>query len=141
MYDDRPPEYDVDDADEAWLAKANTAAAAEAGAAGGSVGGGGARGSSGRGGGGGSGGAGHNGGIIAAARGLYATVASRFRTGSGNLGTESPTARESLADGGAGSGPPALGVVEFERAIEKLELLHFTAVGKWWSDLNDGGFG
>ena len=126
MYDDKPPEYDVDDADEAWIEKANAAATAEAG-------GGNGRGGAGAGGG--------RSGIMAAARGLYATVANRFRS-SGGSGSQDASAaaalREVDGDGGSEEGALGLAVEQFERAIEKLELLHFSAVGKWWSDLNDG---
>lgn len=127
MYDDKPPEYDVDDADEAWIAKANAAAAAEAGGTGGKGAAAGGR------------------GIMAAARGLYATVASRFRSSSGGSAMEAAAAaaRDADTDGGSasdGAGPVGVSVEQFERAIEKLELLHFAALGKWWSDLNDGGW-
>jgi hypothetical protein len=113
MYDDnQPPEYDLDEADEAWLEKANAAAGAGAGGAGGGRG------------------------IMAAARGLYATVANRFLSSGGS---EAPTPRASEADGNGVPPSLELGVTEFERAIEKLELLHFAAVNKWWNDVNDGG--
>lgn len=129
MYDDSSqPEYDVDEADEAWLDKANAAAAAnvEAGTKQGERGGAGATGAKGK------------GGIIAAARGLYATVASRFRSSNGGCEAQTPRASDAGNGGSGGGGSGGLRVVDFERAIDKLELLHFAAVGMWWSDLNDG---
>jgi hypothetical protein len=119
MYDDnQQPEYDVDEADDAWLAKAN--AEAEGGGAGG---GGGGR------------------GLMAAARGLYATVASRFRSASDAGVSDAgggPGAGGSGAGGSSNCTGGGLSVVDFERAIDKLELLHFAAVSKWWTDVNDG---
>lgn len=112
MYEEgTAPEYDVDEADEAWLARA--AAGEDRGP-----------------------GRTSSGGIMAAARGLYASVASRFRSSTGGEGLRDD---EDDAGGSAGSGGMSgLGVVEFERAIDKLELSHFAAVTKWWNDLNDG---
>ncbi|KAI8470289.1 MAG: hypothetical protein J3K34DRAFT_510696 [Monoraphidium minutum] len=131
MYDDKPPEYDVDEADEAWLHKANADAAGGGGGAGGGGRGGGGR-----------GGAAGRGGIMAAARGLYKTFSDRFRSSSGGgFVPESAAHRGSDTDSGGSGGAAssgALSVTEFERAIEKLELLHFAAVTKWWNDLNDG---
>jgi hypothetical protein len=134
MYDDsQPPEYDVDETDEVWLEKANTVAAAGEGGGGDTAG-------AGRG-----GGAGRSG-LMAAARGLVATLSNSFRARGGSDAGGTPRASDAGGSGAggtagaaaaAGGGP--LGILEFERAIEKLELLHFAAVGKWWSDLNDGG--
>ena len=118
--DGRPAEYDVDEADEAWIERANAGALGGAGGAGGLDGAG-------------------RGGLMAAARGLAAAVANRFRSSAG--GSELPTPRVSEAGGGAPADSDAAGVLTvdaFERAVERLELLHFGAVGKWWSDVNDG---
>jgi hypothetical protein len=156
MYDDRPPEYDADEADEAWLAKANAAAAGADDGRGDEEEedeeqqqqrqppkrGGGGRGASGAAGkraaAGGGGGAAGSGGLMAAARGLYRSFSNRFRSSGGGGSSDAADQEQPGEPGAGGAGSGRLGLGEFERAVEKLELLHFAAVSKWWSDMNDG---
>ncbi len=96
---------------------------------------------------------------MAAARGLYQQVASRFLSSPGSIGpadgpavNAATTAATAAAAAAAAAGPSRttselggqqppkeqLTPDEFERAIDRLELLHFEALKEWWQRTQDG---